>query len=80
MNKEEFLKEFEGLVDKHFGKLETEYGFNKINAQVQRHECWIDFENRTTHVSVGYEAGSVPWVSIGDVKNPRLNGYWSNWA
>ena len=79
MIKKESLKEFEGLVDKCFGKLETEYGFKKVNAQFQRHEWWINFENRTTHVSVGYEIGSVPWVLIGDAKNPRLNGSSLEW-
>jgi hypothetical protein len=79
MTGEEFLKEFENLADKFFGKLETEYGFKKVGAQAQRHECWIDFENLTTHVSVNYEIGSVPWVVIGDVNNPRLNGSSLEW-
>jgi len=79
MTKEGFLKEFESLVDKYFGKLEREYGFRKVNAETQRHEYRIDFENQTTHVSVSYETGSVPWVVIGDVKNPRSNGSSLEW-
>ena len=71
--------EFENLVDKYFGKLETQYGFKKVNAQTQRHEYSIDFENLTTYVSVNYEFGSTPWIVIGDIKNPLLNGSSLEW-
>jgi hypothetical protein len=51
-----------------FNFLTTEYGFEHVSTSEYGHECDLTFWNQTTEVSVDYELGGGPSVSLGKLE------------
>lgn len=63
--------EFERVILKAFRGLETKYGFKKGETIYSQKGCTVQFFNTTTDVTLHYEIGNEPWLTIADVQNPE---------
>ena len=63
--------EFDRLVQKSFGALESKYKFKKTATKFHVNGVIVTFQNTTTEVCLNYEIGSFPWITIGDINNPE---------
>ena len=60
---------FERIVTKTFRVLEARHNFKKGEAVFSKQNCYMQYVNATTIVTVHYEYGGEPWVAITDRKN-----------
>lgn len=61
---------FSELIDKHFSRLVTQYGFKKIESDKARGEYWVKFQNKTTQITfycVVLDYYEDPWIKINDL-------------
>ena len=67
----DFMKksEFERIVMKAFRSLEIKHGFKKGEATYSQKDCAMQYLNTTTDVTLHYELGREPWLTISDVNN-----------
>ena len=61
--------EFETLVMKTFRVLEARHGFKKGESVYSKKGCTVQYYNATTDVTLHYDIGREPWLSIADVKD-----------
>ena len=57
---------FERIVTKTFRVLEARHNFKKGEAVFSKQNCYMQYVNATTIVTVHYEYGGEPWVAITD--------------
>ena len=62
--------EFEKIITKTFRGLEGKHGFKKNDTVYSAKGCIVQFLNKTTDITLHYEIGNEPWLSIADAKNP----------
>lgn len=60
---------FERIVTKTFRVLEARHNFKKGEAVFSKQNCYMQYVNATTIVTVHYEYGGEPWVAITDRTN-----------
>jgi hypothetical protein len=63
--------EFESIVTKVFRGLESKHGFKRSETVYVKRGCTVQFLNKTTDVTLHYEIGSEPWLSIAEANNPE---------
>jgi hypothetical protein len=61
--------EFERIVTGAFRSLESRYGFKAGKTVYSHKKCSIQYVNATTDVTLHYELGREPWLSIADIKD-----------
>lgn len=61
--------EFERIVTGAFRSLESKYGFKTGKTVYSQKNCSIQYVNATTEVTLHYELGREPWLSIADIKD-----------
>ena len=61
--------EFERIVTKTFRGLESRYGFKKGETVYSRNGCTVQYLNTTTDVTLHYDIGGEPWLTIADIKD-----------
>lgn len=61
--------EFERIVTRTFRALEARHGFKRGETVFSQKSCTVQFLNVTTDVTLHYEIGGKPWLSISDIKN-----------
>ena len=61
--------EFESIVTRTFRGLEARHGFKKGESVYSKKGCTIQYYNATTDVTLHYDIGREPWLTIADVKN-----------
>ncbi len=63
--------DFEQIVTKAFRNLESKHGFKKSETVYIKKGCTVQFVNPTTDITLHYEIGAEPWLSIADANNPE---------
>ncbi len=63
--------EFERLLDKSFGILNSRYGLKRVETSFRSGGVTVRFENTTTRVLLDYEIGEEPWLTISDLTDPE---------
>lgn len=63
--------DFEQIVTKAFRSLESKHGFKKNETIYTKKGCTVQFLNKTTDITLHYELGTEPWLSIADINNPE---------
>jgi len=63
------ISEFERIVTKIFRGLESRLGFKKSEVLYSNKSYELTYHNATTNITVHYELGGEPWVSISEVKD-----------
>jgi hypothetical protein len=61
--------EFERIVTKTFRGLESRHGFKRGETVYSRNGCTVQYLNATTDVTLHYDIGREPWLTIADVKD-----------
>jgi hypothetical protein len=64
--------DFEQIVMKAFRGLEGKYGFKRNETVYIKKGCSVQFLNPTTAITLHYEIGAEPWLSIADIQNPEV--------
>jgi hypothetical protein len=59
--------DFEQIVTRAFRALESKHGFKRSETVYIKKGCSVQFLNPTTDVTLHYEIGAEPWLSIADV-------------
>ena len=59
--------EFERILSKAFWDLENKHGFRKSEDIYHKGGVIVRFENTTTEISLNYEIGILPWLTIAEV-------------
>jgi hypothetical protein len=63
--------DFEQIVTRAFRALESKHGFKKSDTVYIKKGCSVQFVNATTEITLYYEIGAEPWLSIADVHDPE---------
>jgi hypothetical protein len=63
--------DFDQIVTKAFRGLESKHGFKKSETVFFKKGCTVQFVNKTTDITLHYEIGAEPWLSIADAHNPE---------
>lgn len=63
--------EFERIIEKNFWGLESKYGFKKVETSFYTGGVQVRFQNATTEVTLHYEIGEPPWLSIANITAPE---------
>ena len=63
--------DFEQIVMKAFRGLESKHGFKRSETVYIKKGCIVQFLNPTTEITLHYEIGTEPWLSIADVNDPE---------
>ena len=63
--------DFEQIITRAFRTLESKYGFKRNETVYVKKGCSVQFLNPTTDITLHYEIGSEPWLSIADVHDPE---------
>ena len=63
--------EFTRLVETVFLPLEKKFKFKKTASDFHANGVTITFQNATTEVCLNYEIGDYPWLTIGNISNPK---------
>ena len=71
--------EFERIVDKIFWNLEAKYGFKKIETNYRRGGVIVRYQNPTTEVTLNYDIGILPWITVADFNNPDAGKVSLDW-
>jgi hypothetical protein len=71
--------DFARLVDKAFIPLESQYQFKRVASSFHSGGVEVTFQNPTTELCLNYEIGSFPWITIGDIKNPKEDRVSLDW-
>lgn len=61
--------EFERIVTSAFRSLESKHGFKMRETVYSNKNCMVQYVNTTTVVTLHYELGREPWLSIADIKD-----------
>src|SRR6185369_16545878 len=64
--------DFEEIVMKAFRGLEGKHGFKRNETVYIKKGCSVQFLNPTTDITLHYEIGAEPWLSIADIHNPEM--------
>jgi hypothetical protein len=64
--------DFEQIVMKAFRGLEGKHGFKRNETVYIKKGCSVQFLNPTTDITLHYEIGAEPWLSIADIHNPEV--------
>ncbi len=67
MKKSEFIR----IVKKAVIPLESQYKFKKVSSSFHTGGVEVVFQNPTTELCLNYEIGTYPWITIGDIRNPK---------
>lgn len=63
--------DFEQIITRAFRTLESKHGFKRNETMYVKKGCSVQFLNPTTDITLHYEIGSEPWLSIADVHDPE---------
>lgn len=63
--------DFEQMVTRAFRTLESKHGFKRNETVYVKKACSVQFVNATTDITLHYEIGSEPWLSIADLQDPE---------
>lgn len=63
--------EFSRVARKSFLTLENKYRFKKTAVDFHQGGVIVTYQNETTEVCLNYEIGEYPWITIGDIHNPK---------
>lgn len=63
--------DFEQMVTRAFRTLESKHGFKRNETIYVKKACSVQFVNATTDITLHYEIGSEPWLSITDLQDPE---------
>ena len=71
--------DFARLVDKSFAPLESQYQFKRVASSFHSGGVEVTFQNPTTELCLNYEIGTYPWITIGDMQNPKEDRISLDW-
>ena len=71
--------DFARLVQKAFIPLESQYQFKKTAASFHTGGVEVTYQNATTELCLNYEIGTYPWITIGDIQNPKEDRISLDW-